>query len=330
MRLLSSLSGKVLLALLSLFLVAGCGDSSEDSTATQQPGEQPSGGRQAHVNWNSYNLYQFQNGTWTQLIARGELVGALPALGERPVVIVHGLGSEIFNNRFNALATGMQQSGATAIFGFEYDSLDSVAKNGGFFLDAMSLLAEQTPGTTWRIAAHSMGALVVRSALESQVPLNVAPTGNRAVLIAGPHTGSEVVEQLQDRNDLLGEALGDLVINGRLEFRNVDRSPVAVSGTEQGFTDLRRDSGFLANLNFEAANKHPQFAYLTLAGDARSTDYETLNRVMGVFADDGLVNVDSANAPVIGAINSAVLDFDHSAIVESLDPVVAILSFLGF
>lgn len=327
MRQLSLSASRLLLALFALFLVSGCGDSSEDQVAGP---DQPTGGRTFYQNWNTYNLYQYQNGGWNLVISQGNFVAALPALGDRPVVIVHGLGSDIFSGRFNALATGLQQSGATAILGFEYDTLDSVNKNGGFFLEAMSLLTDQAPGTTWRIAAHSMGALVARVALESGVPLNVAATGNRAVLVAGPHTGSEVAEELQDRNDLVGEALGDLVVNDRLEFRNVDRTPVAVTGLEQGFTDLRRDSQFLANLNFEAANKHPQFTYLTLAGNDRSTDYETLNRVLGVFADDGVVNVDSANAPVIGAVNSAVLDFDHSAIVESLDPIVAILSFLGF
>lgn len=328
MKLTRSSLASQLLALLCLFLISGCGDSA-NSNDNPAYSEAPSGGRVAHVNWSTYNLYSYQDGVWVPVISRGAVIDEFPIIGDRPSVIVHGLGSDIRSGNFDNLADGLVASGSSAVFGFEYDSLDSIAKNGGYFFEALTALTEESPGTDWRIAGHSMGALVARVAMENEVPLDVAE-GSRAVLVAGPHTGSEVADELQDRGDVVGEALGDLILNGRLEFRNVDGSLVNVTGDEQGFTDLRLGSQFLQTLNFEAANHHPQFPYLTLAGNDRGDDYEALNRVLGVFADDGVVNIDSANAPVIGAINSEVLGYDHSAIAEAPEAVAAILSFLGF
>jgi triacylglycerol esterase/lipase EstA (alpha/beta hydrolase family) len=316
------------LVLLTL-TVSGCGDSDPlnlDNVVIDPIGS----GRVAHVNWNTYNLYYFQDGGWYPIVLNGQQAAAYPVIGDRPAIIVHGLGSDILSNRFNNLATSLQQSGATSIFGFEYDTLDSVPKNGAFFVEALTGLTEQSPGQAWRIVGHSMGGLVVRSALENGVPLDVAGTDNRAVLVATPNLGTPIAEEVTDNPDLVGQALADLLLNGRLEFRNADGQPVDVKGNEQGFQDLRPDSQFLATLNFEAANHHPQFEYRTLAGNDRGTDFETLDRVLGVFADDGVVDVESANATAIGAVNSAVVPYDHSAIVESLDPIVAILSFLGY
>jgi pimeloyl-ACP methyl ester carboxylesterase len=317
-----------LLAVFSLFAVSGCGGSDNDDPVTDPVGG--SSGRVAHVNWNSYNLYAYQNNAWTPVITQGAVVGTFPAIGDRPSLLIHGLGSDIVSGRFNALANSLQQSGATSVFGFEYDSLDSVAKNGNFLIEAIGALTEENPGQTWRLMGHSMGALVARVALESGIPFDVAATGNRAALVAGPHLGSEIAVELQDNPDLIGQALGDLVVNGQLEFRNADGQLVSVSGQEQGFTDLRPDSAFLATQNFEAANKHPQFEYRTVAGDDRGTNYETLNRVLGVFADDGVVDISSASAAVIGPLDSAIVDADHSTIVEALDPIVVILTYLGF
>jgi pimeloyl-ACP methyl ester carboxylesterase len=320
----------LLLLLLSL-LLAGCGDSDPlnlDDVAFDPLGS--SGGRVAHVDWNAYNLYSFSNGGWNPIVINSQTVGAFPAIGDRPVIIVHGLGSDILSNRFNALATALQQSGATSIFGFEYDSLDSVARNGSFFMEAMTSLTEQSPGQTWRIVGHSMGGLVVRSALENGIPLDVADSGNRAVLVATPNLGSPIAVEVTDNPDVIGQAISDLILNGDMEFRNSDGQPAEVEGTEQGFQDIRPDSQFLAALNFEAANHHPQFEYRSVAGNSRGTQYETLDRILGVFADDGVVDVSSANAAVTGAVDSAVEPYDHSAIVESLESIVAILNFLGF
>jgi hypothetical protein len=114
-----------------------------------------------------------------------------------------------------------------------------------------------------------------------------------------------------------------------MEFRNVDGARVAVDGQEQGFTDLRTDSVFLANQNFEAANHHPQWEYRTIAGNERGLDYETLDRLLGVFEDDGVVDVESANAAVIGPLQTAEGNADHSTIVENPGAIVQALQFLG-
>jgi hypothetical protein len=174
-----------------------------------------------------------------------------------------------------------------------------------------------------------MGSLVARVALESGIPFDIADTGNRAVFAAGPHLGSEVAEAVQARPNLFQEVLQLLVLNGKMEFRNADGARAAVNGQERGFTDLRRDSVFLAEQNFEAANHHPQWEYRTLAGNVRGADYETLDQLLGVFADDGVVNVESANAAVIGSVETALGNADHTTIAENPGAIVQILKFLG-
>lgn len=316
------------LLLFALCLVlSGCGDSDSFFQQTYQSVRQTVT-RVPHVEWNSYNLYRFQDGVWVPLIWQGNVLAGIPALGDRPALIVHGLGSDIATGRFNSLAVGMQQSGVTSVLGFEYDTLDGIGDNGNLLIDAFSLLTEENPGLQWRIAAHSMGSLVTRVALESGVPFDVGQ-GNRAVLVAGPHLGSEVADQVQARPNLFQEVLQLLVLNGKMEFRNADGARAAVNGQERGFTDLRTDSVALANLNFEAANHHPQFEYRTMAGNDRGPDYEALNRLLGVYLDDGVVDIPSANALVLGQVQVAVGNADHSAIMEDPAAIVQILQFLG-
>lgn len=321
---------RYLIPLLALFVfsLAGCGDSDSLEDITLDPIGN-SGGRVSHVNWNAFNLYSFQNGSWVPVITNGGVTGAFPFIGDRPAIVVHGLGSDILSNRFNNLATSLVQSGATSVFGFEYDSLDSIAKNGGFFQQALTTLTEQRPGSSWRIVGHSMGGLVVRSALENGIPYDVA-AGSRVALVATPNLGSPIAVEVTDNPDVIGQALADLILNGRLEFRNIDRTPVEVEGTEPGFQDLRPDSLFLSALNTNAANNHPQFEYRTVAGSERGDDYEALDRALGTFADDGVVDIESANSAFIGALESAIVPFDHSAIVEATEPIITILRFLGF
>lgn len=317
------------LSLLVLTL-AGCGDSSED-VSLDPLGNVGGAGRVAHENWNAFNLYSFQNGAWVPVILNGGQPQNIPFIGTRPAIIVHGLGSDISRSgTFNNLATSLVSSGATSVFGFEYDSLDSVAKNGGFFQQAFQTLTELSPNTTWNVVGHSMGGLVVRSAFESGIPFGVAGVNNRVVLAATPNLGSPIAVEVTDNPDVVGQALSDLILNGQLEFRNADGQPVEVRGNEQGFQDLRPDSPFLAALNQNAPNNHPQFEYRTLAGNNRGDDYEALDRALGVFADDGVVDVESANSAFIGSLDSGVVGFDHSQIVEFTEPITSILRFLGF
>lgn len=309
-------------------LLPGCGGSDNVFSNTFNSVSQAVT-RVRHVEWDDYNLYQYQNGQWTPIISQGSIINGIPNVGDRPAIILHGLGSDIASGSFNEIATGLQQSGATAVLGFEYDTLDGIGDNGNLFIEAFTLLTEENPGLTWRIAAHSMGTLVARVAMEGGIPFDIAPSGNRAVLVAGPHLGSEVADEVQARPNIFQEVLQLLVLNGKMEFRNADGARVSVSGQERGFTDLRTDSVFLANQNFEAANKHPQFEYRTIAGTRRGADYETLNRLLGVFEDDGVVDVSSANAAVIGQVQIAVGNADHSTIVRNDAAVVQILQFLG-
>lgn len=306
-------------------LVIGCGDS--DTSNPFDP-IQESVQRVEHVSWNSYNLYRFEpGGVWAPVVSQGDIIADLPAIGARPAIIVHGLGSEINAGRFNALADSLLSSGATSVFGFEYDTLDGIVKNGGFFADALGILTNADPTTQWTIVGHSMGALVARQALENGIPLDIA-AGSRAVFVAGPHLGTPVANAIQEEDpDIVQEALSILILNSEMEFRNVDSSRVRVSGLEQGFTDLRTDSAALAALNANVLD-HPQWEYRTIAGNYKDGTYAALNDRLGVDTDDGLVEVESANA-LIGQLDTSLLNFDHSSLVEANEALIQIALFAG-
>ncbi len=324
---------RLTLCLLAL-VASGCGgsdplDSFNDTFNSVSQSVTQTVTRVTHVNWNTYNVYRYEADAWVPVISQGNVL-SLPPLGQRPVMIVHGLGSDIVSKRFDDVAKALQQAGATAILGFEYDTLDAVSKNGSLLVEALNLLTDNDPGRQFSLMGHSMGTLVTRVALESGLTFDIAPTGNRAVLVAGPHLGSEVAQAIQARPNLFQEVLQLLVLNGNMEFRNLDGRRVAVDGQEQGFSDLIPGNSFLTGLNFEAANHHPQFEYRTIAGNKRGTDYEAIARLLGVFEDDGVVGLSSANAGVIGQVASTIGSGDHTTITTNPVAVQKILEFLGF
>ncbi|HIB68568.1 MAG TPA: hypothetical protein EYO33_26640 [Phycisphaerales bacterium] len=74
--------------LLAVLCLCGCGDFVDRlGTDTEQ--------RVPHQSWGSYNLYQYRNGGWALLVDLGVPTRSVPDLGERPVVLVHGLGDRI-------------------------------------------------------------------------------------------------------------------------------------------------------------------------------------------------------------------------------------------
>lgn len=322
------------LLLLSLFLfsllASGCGSSSDDNTTDPTANNNGGSGRVEHQSWNSYRLYRYEAGTWQLVVDLGQATGARPLLNERPVLIIHGLGSNIYSGRLNNLADSLLSNGATSIFGFEYDTLDPISTNSTFLNEAIAYLTADEGGRTFRIVGHSLGALVARSSFESGATFDMAPTGNLVSFVAGPHLGSEVAEDLiSDSQTIVDEALAELILNGELTFENSDRRQVEVRGDEAVFQELSLNSNFLNTINFEAANKHPQFQYRTIAGNNRGSDFEAFNRILGTFADDGLVNVESANATVIGPLESQVVPFDHSSIIIEPGPLLVVLDQIG-
>jgi len=48
-----------------------------------------------------------------------------------------------------------------------------------------------------------------------------------------------------------------------------------------------------------------------------------------VFADDGIVDVESANSLLVGQIQSVVAAYDHTAIIDEQAPQLVILKQLG-
>lgn len=287
--------------------------------------ESPYIGAPPHQAWGTWNGYVFQpapqggTGTFSQIIAQGRLIGGaqLPNLGARPVVYLHGLGSSIRGGTFNASAQYQwENSGATCILGFEYDTLDAVQSNGVYLAQALNLFASNasTP-PNWSIVAHSMGTLVTRSAIEQPGPAVEVGAHNRAVLMCGPHLGSPLVNHLQDRN-VMGDLLTEASINKQMDFFNVNGERCSVANNEAGLNNLRTDSPYLAALNVNAANHHPHFAYFTMAGNKVKTDslMYLVYLLFGIKLDDGVVDVASANFSGLGQLQASVLPFDHLSV----------------
>lgn len=264
----------------------------------------------AHEFWNSYNLYRYEQGApgrWIAFVERGRMVNTPPLIGDRPVLMTHGLGGSIRNNRYLPLAQNLIDNAlATSIIGFEYDSQDRIETNGRFLRQAIELL--NAPTTPISIIAHSMGGLVARSAIQAG-PLPVAASGNRLITLGTPHLGSPVAEAIQISEDLaLRTALIAALNQGG--FVNADLNPSEVSVLAPGFTDLRPDSQFLAALNAQIGD-HPQFDYYTIAGTNRG-QLGMVNDLLRVQTDDGLVTVESANALDLGALGSGTAPVTHT------------------
>lgn len=271
--------------------------------------------------WNSYNGYAFERDPQGQLqlrqfVAGGSLVGSLPALGSRPLMLVHGLGDNVRDDpRWLNLARRFLDSGtATGVVAFEYDTQDSVARNGQLLRQFYQLVGA---GMRWRHVAHSMGSLVSRACFEQGGSLPLAASGNRAFFLCGPHLGTPVVPVLQGNLSVAKRFLRYLVLNEVLIFRNQDGSLCDVEVSRPGFTDLGPGSAFLQQLNQDAANHHAQVVYATLGGTSRGLDYTLLDLVLGVSPDDGLVFLNSANFSGLSSQLSTTAAVDHSqALVE--------------
>ena len=269
--------------------------------------------RPAHVDWPSYNLYVLENGTFRKVIDQGNAMGTIPAPGEEPLMIVHGLGSDI--PRFVDAAVYLRaQHPFTAIYGFEYDTMSALRTSGPRLNLAYSRV-ENDPTSSWRHLAHSMGTLVSRVAFEdgSQPPY----ADNSVVFAAGPHLGSEAINVLQGSLGIFQRFVRYLVVNEVMNFRNADGTPCQVNVDDPGFTDLAQNSPALQSLNEGAAQNHPEEIYRTLGGNNPGLEYDAADFVMGVYPSDGLVDLSSANpGALIGAVKSDVVPESHSSIVE--------------
>lgn len=273
--------------------------------------------RPVHQNWPSWNAYQFVDGTFQLVYNQGNAVTSFQALGTRPVVLVHGLGSSIRGGRFDDLAsTLMAKGGFTSVLAFEYDTLNSAATSGGMLKQFYGVLHTAAPNVSWHHLSHSMGCLVSRQAFEQggQLPYT---NGNSAVLVAGPHAGSPIINAIQAQANLFDPGMKLVIQNGYMDFANADGTLCRPQITDQGFNDLAVDSGFLTTLNMNAPNNHPKEVYRTIAGTTPG-QLGLLAWLLGVkpTPDDGVVPLASANANFIGAVDSAAVPDDH---VEILD-----------
>lgn len=278
--------------------------------------------------WNSYNAYVFEGSQPVErkFLSLGQPVGAQPDPGVRPAVMLHGLGAVIAgDSRWRTIARTLRdQLGATSVFGFEYDSQDAVLNNGNYLRE---FLQRMSTGQQWIFVAHSMGTLVSRSALEGGT-LPIAPTGNKAYFLCGPHQGTRAAVILQGSLSLGQRLVRYLLMNNVMQFKNADGSRADVNVQNPGFTNLRPDSSFLAALNANAAQNHPQVGYGTLAGNSRGLSYVVLDYILGETFDDGLVNLGSANSPVLGQLRSDTAAVDHSSVLEDAGALGKAVLFL--
>lgn len=283
-------------------------------------------GRPQHVNWPSYNLYVFQNGAFTKVVDQGNTIGNIPAPGSNPLMIVHGLGSN--TERFTEAATYFSGQGSfTQIYGYEYDTLSGINTTGPRLNTAYALI-ESNPNSEWTHLGHSMGTLISRVAFEDGT---MPPyQSNSVAFAAGPHLGSPAINTLQGSLSIFQKFVRFLVVNEVLDFTNADGTPCQVNIDDPGFTDLAVGSSALAALNANAAQNHPEETYRTLGGNDRGLEYDAADFTMGVYLDDGLVNLSSANpGATIGAVKSDVVPESHSTIVEdTVNSLPVILSDL--
>lgn len=268
--------------------------------------------RPSHTNWPSYNLYAFENGAFVKIIDQGVSVGSLPQPGSNPLMVVHGLGSDIAH--FQEAATYLEQTGQySKIFGYEYDTLAGLNLAGSHLVGAYSAI-ESDSSASWRHLAHSMGTLVSRTAFESGAAMPYA--SNNVVFAAGPHLGAPIINALQGDLGLFQRFVRFLVVNEVMDFTNADGTPCQVSLTDQGFVDLASGSATLVALNTDAASHHPKETYRTLGGNAPGLKFDVADYLIGVYPSDGLVDLTSANpGALIGAVESAVVPTSHTNIV---------------
>lgn len=284
-------------------------------------------GRPDHVPWPSYNLYQFQNNTWTRIVNQGVPVNgaAPPSPGNSPLMFVHGLGSNI--PRFQDAAAFMASNGNySRIYGFEYDTLSGLQTSGPKLDQAYSSL-ENDSTRHWSHVAHSMGTLVSRVAFEGGIAAPYA--SNSVAFAAGPHTGSLFVNALQGDLDIFQEVVSFLVLNEVMDFTNADGTPCKVSITDAGFNDLASGNATLAALNTDAASHHPKETYRTVGGNDPGLEFDFADFTAGIYPDDGLVFLYSANpGSLIGAVKSDVVPESHTSIMNSAESLRVILTDL--
>ncbi len=283
-----------------------------------------------HVDWGTYNGYYFNptTGKFELVISLGQPVAPIPNLGPQPLMIVHGLGSNIRSQEFAPMADFMLDQGvATGIVGFEYDTLDSISDNGDYLAQFYTALSPVNPNGRWRHIGHSMGGLVSREAMEnSQLP--IAANNNLAAFLCSPHTGSGVINILQGKLSLFQRVIRYLVLNDVMDFTNRDGSKCDPDLNSDGFNDLRDGSTALALLNANAAQNHPQWLYFTFGGDDPGLEFIVLDWIIGQDFDDGLVDLVSANFPGIAQLQALVVAVSHTSAVT--DAAVSYPVIQGF
>jgi hypothetical protein len=298
-----------------------------------------SAGYLGHVPWEpwpSYNLYVYKllpNGKYgfAKFVDQGNVLAGFD-LGARPLMLVHGLGGSVRDGELNKMAEYMRvNANFTAIVGFEYDTLSSIAETARRCRSAIALLnappfrPARSPLRPWSQIAHSMGTLITRAAFEAPGAPRLPIASARVALVCSPSLGTPIA----DRQEKMQSFVKYMVLNNNTNWVNANGQECKVTGKEPGFVDMRLHSPFIERLNKNVA--HMQATYYALAGGKRLTRTQALDIIAGVYVTDGLVNLDSATTPLMKFKGFLVLkNDDHfTSITDEKVSFPAILEFLG-
>lgn len=285
--------------------------------------------------WAGYNLYVYKvlaNGKYgfVKFVDQSRVIAGFD-LGERPLLIVHGLGGSIRDGEMDKMAEHMRVNGNfTSIVGFEYDTLASIAQTAGRCRSAIAQLnappfrPSGSPLRQWSHIAHSLGTLVTRSAFEMRNAARLPIAGARVALVCSPSLGTPIAT----RQEKMQSFVKYMVLNNNTNWVNSNGQECKVTGKEPSFVDMRPKSNYVQQLNARVA--HPQAVYVALAGGKRLPRTQALDIIAGVYVTDGLVNLDSATTPLMQFADSLVLkNDDHfSSITDDKVSLPAVLHFL--
>lgn len=283
--------------------------------------------RPDHQNWPSYNAYVFRDGSFKRFIYQGTKESTLEKVGNKPVVVVHGFGSDA--STFNTFAQALLDSGFTSVIAFEYDTLSPAVDAGKHLLDFYNLLAGSVPEVTeWHHLAHSKGVLVSRKSFETLTARNYDSI--KAVFIGGANQGSPVADALIAKSNFFDPGMQLLISNDLLDFKNADGTPCKININDPGFQDLASNSAIVGSLNQgDVASRHPKVEYRTVAGTEKGS-FAVADSVLGINPEDGVIAKSSANADFIGATGSIEVPFDHvNMLSNSLVAIPKIIELLN-
>ncbi|MCA9213155.1 MAG: hypothetical protein KDB27_08830 [Planctomycetales bacterium] len=192
----------------------------------------------------------------------------------RAVLFVHGLNSR--PEDLSSLVRETEHAGlATATFRYPNDQ--AISESSEMFANVLKQLSHVCPTTKLSIVTHSMGALVVRDAIEN--PWYKIDNVDRLVMLVPPNHGSHLAKY----------AVGHDIYEYAVNDARRDESGFVVGSILDGLSaatrDLKPDSAFLRRLN--ARRRQADVRYTIVIGTDGVVGQERLSRTQGQLARAG-------------------------------------------